>query len=149
MIEDRTPVKTPVMLRLGRIHGGDEDYFCLEVEDRASGLRILDVKIDLEQALEFLTARMAKGVGEIRRSEKFGRKLEVKRVGVPLDRDRYNGHGSERATEILNKEIKHYCDIHYRDWEPDTESSFNHHRWNNKDKTYEAVVRRWVNATSG
>lgn len=130
-------IETEVDVHIGR-YSGSTDNFYIEISDRRSGCRIVDVTISPKIAADLFSNRTVKGQGEVYTSNLIGKKMENKTVHVPI---KYNDYTN---ANLLVKEIDQFVKNNHEGWEADTEQSFNFHMWNNNDKTYSVTIRRWV-----
>lgn len=122
-----------VTLQMSRASDGN---FYLAVEDKASGLRIVEVVLDDAALADFMSTQTTKALkAEYYHNEVIGKTLEVKPVKITVENSQWASEHIEQIFLLAEED--------HPGWVCDREK-FNRYRWNNQDQTYAVTLRRFV-----
>lgn len=132
-------MKFKAHVRMGQYTGGPEGGgLFIDVEDEASGVNVINIRLTRAEAGELITGGQAEGEGNVVGETgyaRIGKQHEHRRILVPgLTSSTWNDR--DELTRVAMKTWG------LDDWIPDVESKFNFHKSNAEG--YEVIVRRWV-----
>ena len=116
----------------------------LHIEDRASGLRIVDVLMSHEEFSNLMSTAHAAGKAEYYANPNIGKKMYVMDYDVNLralnlhEKDSYE----EKDRKLFLKSVYDYAEEKNPGWTADRDE-YNHRRRSFSDYTYEVIMRKY------
>lgn len=138
-IEEGTKKNLKVGLSLSRDSNGNWN---LQVEDQASSLIVIDIRMDNKQFSDFMANTHTAGKAEYYANPIIGKKMEHKRYYVDLDDTFFEGFDAKKR----ERDMRHVLDLAEEKnpgWRVDRED-YNSKRHSYTHKTYEVTLRRYV-----
>lgn len=138
-IIDKKALTSDVLVQLGRVNG-EMDYFSLTVEDKKSGLKLIDIKFYPEAIADLVSTRMAHGEAELfpTSAKLFGKTMEMRDADVPMLKPNY-GKGDDAIHRALA----------FDKWEKSNpgwtvDRYYSSNKYDHESGTYLTHARRWV-----
>jgi hypothetical protein len=127
----------PIIVRISRQSSNRPPYdsVALVIEDKASGLQILDATLTMEAFGNIVSGLNKEAIAIIYNNfDELGTEHEVKHENIPID-----GHNSFHLLAEATK--KHEID----GWIAHLDKTWNGHNYNYKTRTYSVMYHRYVN----
>jgi hypothetical protein len=148
---DTKKVKIDGAISIARSTGSDGHSISISVEDRLSGLHVLELRLSMEEFGNVVTGSSGKTLSAtVYQNENLGKEQEVATAQIPLEGFDigYDGKG----WEAFNQFVETYVEEKFgSEWKADLDKSKNHYRVINgktpetKGKQYYSVhIRRWL-----
>lgn len=139
-----------------RWHGNGEEGWNLRIEDAASGLQVIEVKLSNEQFGQMIGAQVTKAEASYWANPNIGKRLEHATISADLFQRDFPRTGMDEAEAAQLAETRALVvrtamvrqGFSPEDgWEAEALDHYNGHRRNELDR-YDVQVRRWVDPSA-